>query len=149
MSKINHDRDLLRLIDERKKLADQKRKLAKELESSAVSQRQNSMCAALNQCPDAGSLMNIVDAMKHYLKHGDWSRILKSLKAVDANDTEIVIKILEKSLTGFKIQRSDKHVSGFWISANKPLSNKSFQSFKKLALQGHDLRSSEVRKVLR
>ena len=68
MSKINHDRGLLRLIGSHKNISNENRKLAKELEKLREFPRQETSCVAPSHGSDTGSLMKIVTGITHYLK---------------------------------------------------------------------------------
>lgn len=144
MSKINHERDVLRQIDQRKRQAAEDRRQAKEYEtedrlSKSISQHSSS---PLEKEPSA--LSGVIAAAKHYLTYGDWSTLKKVLSELDSCDVDLAMKVIEMTLDGVTIERSDDHVTGFWITANSPAASKAFQDFKQLSLQGCDLRDQSV-----
>ena len=148
MAKIDHNRNVLRLTDERKRLAAFERRLAKELEQLTQDRQHRPDRSRARTGHGPTILRRIAEAEKHYLMYGNWGKIISVIAELDERDADLVISIVHATINGFKIERSNKHASGFWISTKSPKKSKLFNQLIQLSLQRQGFRSKPVLRLI-
>mgnify|MGYP005853619783 CR=1 FL=1 len=91
-------------------------------------------------------LKEIEDAIRHYLQHGDWTRISRLAAGLGRTDGAIVREICERCLTGVQLVPSRKHEAGWRLKKVDDLveASPALNVVSKLAADGKSFRSKIV-----
>lgn len=96
-------------------------------------------------------LLEITEAIEHYVAHGDWSRLGVLLQTVGSNDAAIIREITERCLLGSSFQRSTRNAFGWSLKISPGIGRvitPSLNLCKKLGADGFSFRSQRVADAL-
>jgi len=96
------------------------------------------------------ALVEIAEAIEHFVEHGDWTRIGKLMQAVGPSDSIIIRKIVERCLIGATFERTTKNEYGWKLKVDRDLGRKThplLKTCKKLATQHVSFRSAKVAEI--